>query len=516
MYMEKRRYIFQQAYEDYFHRITALNEFFMAKTKAIWQWFWEGTGAKSIDIFLRTCLFVAGVVVGIMYIIYEKKHSSALSIKTFLACLVIMGIVLLLMWGWKAPVHFCAKSTSGLVASSSVFVLAVSLLIGALFLFSLYFLLLFILTVLSCLIFLPVRTAEEIWLLYRKVKYICPYDDCSHSGLPIHICSCGQKYSNLQPNFFGIFKHTCYHGGDKEKEILPTLNILGRNKLERLCGRCNRPLGFSSIGELAVDPIAIIGGPNSGKTIFLTQAIRHIKNYFEDFPKARVRLDAADQEETMKYNTSLLDSGHILSKTVGNAGPAFGLAVKVPKYKHLLYLYDAPGEDFVQMERFGKKQMIENISGIILLYDPSSSAYFTQPEVFNNPFNDILAATLRGVAELKNKADIPIAVVISKIDVLPEGGFPFFENLLPENILDERIDANEYDYYNSRCRTVLEKLGEGNNIRILDNNFSHVSYFACSALGRSPDSLDNSPFIPYGILNPFIYLLNLPKTTIIP
>jgi len=80
----------------------------------------------------------------------------------------------------------------------------------------------------------------------------------------------------------------------------------------------------------------------------------------------------------MDRDYQLLDSGHVLGKTVGDVLHAFGLAIRLRKARTktrkglscLLYFYDPPGEDFLTMQRLGRKHVIQRVSGIVLLADP--------------------------------------------------------------------------------------------------------------------------------------------------
>jgi len=102
-----------------------------------------------------------------------------------------------------------------------------------------------------------------------------------------------------------------------------------------------------------------------------------------------------------------------------------------------------------------------------------------------------------------DRCDVPLAVVLGKADALPTDDFPFLVALHPSNLpaLGEKM--------HSTCREALEKLGEGRCVRALEQKFSTVRYFACSALGRVPDPRDTSPFQPVGVIDPFLWMMGL-------
>jgi hypothetical protein len=512
----QRMYLFESAYVDYGTRLRRFGRWLLEKCGDIWSWFWSGGGAQLFDVILRLAVVIGAITICVLYVRYEDSKGRGFSIGTVGAILVIFVFTAIVLWSWKAPVHFAARLSAGTSASGLILVLSILSLALATVVFSVYLVVLFTMTVLSLVVFVPMRIAHRLWLLYRRIAYQCPYDDCGARGLlPIHICSCGHEYADLMPSFYGIFHHTCRHNGQEMK--LPTMDFLGRNKLPRLCKRCKRPLVLSSIGELSERPIAVVGGPNTGKTIFLRQATRQLADRIGTLPGATVRIDAEVQERVLNQDLAQLDQGRVVAKTAGNEVQAFGLAVRIPKGMHsLLYLYDAPGEHFLTMERFGQKQIIQHLAGIILLADPFSlpalSDYAQRLSVelkpSETPFHDIVAVLIAGVNQMlvrqpTDKCKVPLAVMIAKVDALPVNELPFLANLSPGS--GHSADGA----FNTRCREALEKLGAGHSIRALEQKFSNVHYFACSALGRMPDLRSSEPFRPVGVTAPFLWLLHL-------
>ncbi len=513
----QRMYLFERAYLDYGTRIRGFGSKLWESCANIWNWFWSGPGGRALDVILRVSVIIVAILLCILYVRYEDGYGRGFSWGTLVAIAVIFVFASIVLWGWKAPIHFAARLLAGASASGLILILSVAAILLALAAFSSYLLLLFALTALSFVIFLPMRAGQELSLLYRRVTYRCPYDDCSGQGLPIHICLCGQQYPDLLPSFYGIFHHICWHNGRAVK--LPTMDFLGRNKLPRLCGTCKRPLVLSSIGELSERPVAIVGGPSAGKTVFLRQATRQLSERLSALPNARVYIDSQEQEQTLKQDLTQLDRGQVVSKTAGNVIQAFGLAVRIPKKRvnSLLYLYDAPGEHFLTMERFGQKQVLRHLAGIVLLVDPFSLPGLSdhahrldaglQPSEI--PFYNIVTVLINGVNQMLvrrpiDKCDVPLAVVISKADALPWQDLPFLADLGQSQLID--LDGS---LYSAHCREALEKLGEGRSIRALEQKFSNVQYFACSALGRMPDGRNTAPFQPLGVAEPFLWLLQL-------
>lgn len=515
----QRMYIFERAYVDYGTRLRGFGAQLVTACGEIWSWFWSGPGAVAFDWIIRTLIVLGAIAACVAYVQYEASHGRSLSLETIFPLIGIFVFTTIILWAWKVPVHIVARGSAGGSAAGIILALSVLALSVAFVFFSAYLVLLFSWTALSVVVFVPMRFAHFLWLQYRKIKYRCPYDDDGGAhGLPIHVCSCGHGYDDLQPSFYGIFHHTCRHGSRDEK--LPTMDFLGRNRLPRLCRFCKRPLiAFPGFGELQERPIAIIGGPAAGKTIFLRQATRQLRKHIASLPASRTAI-AKEQQRILDDDLDLLDRGQVVAKTAGDVMQAFGLAVRVPKrLECLLYLYDAPGEHFLTMERLGRKYSLQHIGGMILLVDPYSlqalSSYGHRDGAGSNssatPLKDVVSVFLASVNQTlvrdsRERCNVPLAVVLSKADALPTRDFPFLAGLCP------RDGFTQDSAFSARCRESLERLGEEHSIRALELKFSNIRYFSCSALGRMPDARNTSPFQPVGVKEPFFWLLGLDST----
>jgi len=510
----RRMYVYERAYRDYGTCFKSFYQWILRSARSIWNWFWIGAGSKAIEVLLRIGVVASGIGLGFLYVRYEDSQGRGFSIGMALAFLVIAGYVSLLMYGWKAPVHFTARALSGALGASLAFTAGLAVFIPAMLVFGVYLAGLLLLTALSFLVFLPLRAGQELWLLSRKLGYHCPNDDCNYKGLPIHICECGDKYHDLLPSFHGILHHTCRHEAKYVK--LPTLDLLGRSKLTRLCGGCQRPLIHSSIGELEVRPIAVVGGTNAGKTVFLTQAIRQLRERLGSSRGSAVRIDSERQQQFLEQQNALLDNGQVLAKTAGDVMEAIGLAVRAPELhlRCLLHLFDAPGEKFTTMQRLGQMQAMTHLQGIVILVDPFGLPVLADPATMLgqdlNPSGAPVASIVDNIINAVNllildnnqdQCSVPVAVVLSKADAFPTDIFPFLADLSAANG-DAKVPPA-----NLRCRDALIKLGARWTVEKLEQKFTNVRYFACSALGRMPDPHDTRAFQPAGVGEPFLWLL---------
>jgi hypothetical protein len=511
-------YLFERAYGDYVVHLRGFSYRLLHSCSGIWTWFWQGPGAGAIEVVLRIAMVVAAI--GLVAMMYVRGSSTDTGGAALVASALVASFVfvyaLILLWSWKPPLHFTARAVAGASAAGVVTTMALLAIGLASGVFAAYLLLLFALTALSFIVFLPMRAAHTLWLLYRHIAYRCPYDDCAYRGLPIHLCTCGTRYADLQPSFYGLFAHTCHH--DDRPVKLPTMDWWGRNKLPRLCGGCQRPLIHSSLGELPEWPIAVVGGISTGKTVFLLQAIRQVRARLSAVPGSAVRFDSEAQERAYQRQLELLDRGQVVAKTAGDVMLAFGVAVRdrSTRLRCLLYLFDKPGEDFATMQRFGRMQVMQHVRGIVLLVDPfalpglarQAQRLRTALNPSDDAFQRVVANLLKNVELMRvpqrgGKFTVPLAVVLSKADALPASDDPFLANLCPRD--GHPVD----DAFQARCRLALDHLGEGSSLRALEQRFATVSYFACSALGRMPDLRNPTAFQPIGVAEPLLWLLGV-------
>lgn len=504
----RRMYVFERAYVDYAARLRAFFVRLWNFCRSIWGWFWEGAGANVIEHVLRVAIVLTAIALDVFYVRYEYAQGRSFGFTTFLICLGILLFSFFIMWGWKAPVHFLARAVSGGTASGSILTTSSLAAVLAVVVFTGYLLGLVLITLASLFVFLPMRAAHYLWLFYRHIAYRCPYDDDGGShGLPIHVCTCGESYDDLQPSFYGIFNHICRHDDGTEVK-LPTMDFLGRKKLHRLCAGCKRPLVGSSLGELAEMPISLVGGPSVGKTVFLTQAVHQLQGRLNQIPGSKFEIDSEAKAIELRKNTDMLGRGQLVAKTVGDVMQATSIAVRIPKImSSLLYIYDSPGEHFLAVERFGKKQILQHTSGIILLVDPFSLPSLAhqvnhadiQLRPSATPFKKIVDVIITGVNLMLldspvDRSTVPVAVVIAKADALPTAAFPFLEGIKPNGARPADMSA--------RCRNALVQLGGEPGVRALEQKFTSVRYFSCSALGRMPNPGDASAFQPAGVIEP--------------
>ncbi len=499
----RRMYLVERAFRDWWGRIDACLDRLSRTCADVWQFFWSRETAELFERVAVILLTILTVTVACSVVVHDLEGTGVGLGIAAIMCVAVSTTFVLFAWiamvCWRGPGLFAALVVSSVGSVGTVGLLGLVTLGVALVAFGAYLLVLLVLMLLMVLVFVPMRLYDEAVLLWRRIARRCPYDDCGRGGLPIHVCPCGARYGDLQPSLYGILYHRCRHVDRTVK--LPTLDVLGRSKLPRLCRHCERPIMLSSFGTLPERPIAIVGGTGAGKTVFLRQATRCLRDYLGAVPGARVEVDSAEHREDLERDLRLLDEGRVLAKTAGDVMQAFALAVRLhgPRpLRCLLYLFDAPGEHFTTMDRFGRKQVVQHLAGVVLLVDPFSlPGLADQADMGASPFAKVvhtfLAASTAMHCGRDGRCEVPLAVVLGKSDALPVAD--------RGPLAREEVDRGPY------VEAMLTRLGAGNELRALRQRFADLAFFACSSLGRSPSLLPHEPFRPERVLDPVLWLL---------
>ena len=326
----------------------------------------------------------------------------------------------------------------------------------------------------------------------RKV-FVCPVRKCSDTSLPAHVCrACGEPHDDLYPNLYGLFWHRCAKCG----RALPTLNILGRRKLARRCRHCRLPRSHRTLPTRLVQ---IAGGTSSGKSCYLVMAIHQILDGEGREFDLCAAIDDPEQQKAFLRQWGELAFGRTIAKTI-EVPKAWLLYVRpYGGNPFQLYLYDGPGEEYESVEALDTQQYFSELHGIVLLVDPKSFAAVSGPEARHAlPFDEVVSTIVgRAILEMRpavdNRFDLRVAVTISKAD-LPE---------VRRKIGDIRTGCAQAH----RCRQAIADWGGGNALRVIEQRFKSVEFFACSPLGRDAGELHAESFAGVGLLEPLHWAL---------
>lgn len=346
------------------------------------------------------------------------------------------------------------------------------------------------------------------YLRYRRhcgVTLRCKYGRCTFRDVQLaYRCPrCGTAYRELLPSHFGILSHTCTCGAR-----LPTLASRGRERLTKVCPRCQSAWvhGDQPLQERFV---ALVGGPCVGKTCYLTMITERLCSGNVSPSLGRVCFESPADKDEHEHRLALLKSGRLLPETQPGVPDALVLRVRrADRPDFRLYLYDAWGQEYVQMERsFGEMCFFQDLSGILFLIDPLALRHgpaLTQLDdgsgALAAPLDKIVAVLRRNVRRFlrygySGQTNIPLAVVVNKADVAGVAA---------------RLGTGavgDPSRLHRACRNALFQWGAGPELLALEADFPRIRYFSCSALGRTPDG-SHRPFEPREVLPPLIWLLD--------
>lgn len=304
----------------------------------------------------------------------------------------------------------------------------------------------------------------------------------------------------------------------------------------RACPVCRTPLP-SAHGDGRSPLIGVIGGKNSGKTVYTTvlvHELRHRTRRRFDADAILVGEQAALSEKWLQqYERALFDDSSLFEST-----PSAAAGIRVPlllqwrrrrRALHgperfdttLLSFYDTAGEDLTAQEVVNGQSYLGAANGLIVLLDPfqlpgtadridvPGTGRDTEP-----PLHVLTRITemLRGTtgAGGRRRVDVPLAVVFSKIDA--------FYRMLGEDhplLREPEIGAHYAESTgqdtDEHLRALLAELGADEIDAHLRAHYRKFRYFAVSALGAEPDyarrRVDPGGVRPFRVDEPLLWLL---------
>jgi Double-GTPase 2 len=342
------------------------------------------------------------------------------------------------------------------------------------------------------------RLAESVRRLLRRTAYECPHDH-ERFSLPVYVCpSCSAEHRDLVPGRWGIFRREC----SCESVALPTMVLGGRQRVPQRCPSGHPMSGLIGFAETL--RIALVAGPSAGKTTYLAAAMLE----FEQMAAQKRFAVNVLEESAAAYGevVGALRHGLLPQKTQISGNPALVTEIQGDDRSRVLYAYDVAGENYQSADQVRNLRFLEVPSGLILLVDPLSiprvaeeheaelarlrHAVLPSPEEPIRVLERTVAALVEGGADPK---EVPIAVVIGKTDAVGIAG---------------EIDARRGAAGEAAPRVWLDANGAGNFVRAVEQEFKHVRWFGCSALGRVPDVADRSAYEPKGATEPLLWLLS--------
>lgn len=337
------------------------------------------------------------------------------------------------------------------------------------------------------------RGVELGLLRLRGITVECP--SCHRRvGVPVYECpKCQELHRRLVPGSLGVLARTCRCGA-----LLPTLLVQGRSMLRAHCGHdsCQGVLPLAGL-TAPTRHIPVVAGPAAGKTVHTMAAIADLRAQGET-----VRLELADEHTTEQFRTveeQLKDVAAVPATLPTAPLRAATFFVGTGERRRLVYLYDPAGERYRSGDRVSGLRFLGAAAGVLLVVDPFALVPVRKrmeadgialPAHSTEDPGDVagrFTAGLRehGAAVTGGRIALPVAVVVTKCDVLSDGG-PVRHPYDDAELVDADAAGNDVPCRAERSAAVRRWLdadaGEGGLVRQLATDYMRVSYFAVSAL----------------------------------
>jgi hypothetical protein len=251
--------------------------------------------------------------------------------------------------------------------------------------------------------------------------------------------------------------------------------------------------------------ISVLGGTGAGKTVYLSRLLaKMVTTYFPQIGWGAQYLTNNEKHFVEKNDVSIgkpLPAGTTPGKLTQ---PLFYDASRGGIGDRSLItttfvLYDIAGEDCDTEDKMRKHgTFVLHSDGVILLVDPAQLGLAHEVRGGEPPDNggdptDVMVAisvAVAGESKAETECDIPIAVCISKGDLLAQEffGSPALESVSPIRVDDRyesTFNAEDYNRIQERLRTYIvadDSPFLGLQAQLVDR-YSHYNYFIVSALG---------------------------------
>lgn len=298
-------------------------------------------------------------------------------------------------------------------------------------------------------------------------------------------------------------------------------DVFGKRTNRRVCPHCHNPLP-RQYGKNPVKFISVVGVTGAGKTVYISQLLKHMSDYLANVGMAVYF--TSDHEQNF-ISTNAVKMGEPLPNSTGQgtfSQPMFYDLVTKKNNDIITYtivIYDIAGEDCqnaTDMAKYG--DYINHSDGIILLVDPSQlNLAEDNLEARADPttvLNTIHAATM-GAVERKNET--PVAVCISKCDTFDDSITIGKQDIAPAtdrngNIVPE-FNATLYNELEVQLKRRINR-----TLQVaLENGYQYYNYFTFSAIGgpvemkETPEgrlSYPVGPPVPRRIAEPLLWLFH--------
>ncbi len=344
---------------------------------------------------------------------------------------------------------------------------------------------------------LEMRVLE--WLI---IKVHGLFNICRHChrriDLPIYRCPrCGTEFPRLISSVkFGPFFRRCQCG-----EYLPASRFFGRNDLPSLCPHpaCRQSLQSQDVVPVS---IAVLGGPSSGKTHFVMDALYLLINEVLPAMYRSCSISAADKpvvDSMLRY----YEKGFAPQGTRDAMIEAICLEMKAASwaFPQRLYLYDPPGESFKDSKKVSAHRYYQNMKAAVLVIDP-----FTLDAVLSDYHRHGVEPQIQQRGAMTPEESVERWLISMERDfsgIIGHSSCAVVINKTDEPSF-ERVTGMKAGATSAFCREFLNRYDCNNLVNTLELHFKRVKYFAVTAVGAGGDG---KAFQPEGISDVMQWLL---------
>lgn len=271
--------------------------------------------------------------------------------------------------------------------------------------------------------------------------------------------------------------------------------------------------------------IAIVGRGASGKSTYITVLLTLLLGHENHLPAKGIHGHIVNKSGETKLRQAQKQIYDFRVPLDGNPGadnlePYVLRLFKRTKEKirnHFFYLHDIPGEEFDDIDNLlNRRPNLSHADGIIFLLDPLGIKELSI--ALNQERSEGLSEDrlLHNILEVWSKNEVfnprktikvPVAVCVSKADILEEIQTFYFQDELDRDLFEWKEGLDEINFTSMDCKEFLEDYDE-KLIDLIESRFQNVKYFPVSPLGFTPefDQL-NKKISPKGVISPFVWLL---------
>jgi GTPase SAR1 family protein len=361
---------------------------------------------------------------------------------------------------------------------------------------------------------------------YRKgvpKKVVCPTSFCEFPVGRILFGSWNPNVPATAPGRYGLW--------ERLRGLPPQRPIVNGELLTRkMCPKCKHDLPWSA-GTQPNLVLGLVGAKSSGKTHYVASLVIEglERNLPSRFQASLMGLTTDTARRRNEFYKQLFQRRVVIPLTVGTPPPLiYDLTINGALWREnvnrsvALSLYDTAGENLNDPATANTMvQYLRVASGLVFIVDPLQSpdirnalpgavvpAYdpAATPDAILNQVLGMLAQ--RNVLRPGEKLPVPVAVVLSKCDVLRDYGLIDKDCLWNRNEHHVRFfNTMIHDDMNGTIAQVMRRY-HTQAVQIIKNRFRRYAFFGVSATGCCPDANGRYPKIaPWRLEDPLLWLL---------